>query len=469
MSKLRISIALVALGLCACTFGPDYVRPSSKLPAAYVNANDARYRPERANPKFWQTLGNSYLTELVERALDQAFDVRVAQATYEEAVARRREIGISGLPELDLLGSKDRSKQSAETFFGPSEFTKQTTYDVGFDFSWELDFFGAARRYREQIRAETEAGAARLADAKVMIAAETVRAFAEFMSFRTQAELTRANIENLRRSLELVRALEEAGRGTALDVARAEALFEATQASLPIIEDQAEKALGRIAYLSATSSYDLGPTLLAASAQTEIPDQLAIGAPDQLLKRRPDVVAAERELAALTARIGVDTGLLFPRVSFEAGAGFNAEQLDDLGRSATERYQFGPRFTFGALEWFEGKARVEQSNARVRAQLARYEGIVMRSLQEAENSLSGLVRMNRARLANERQLAASTRAAELASLRFEAGASDFLAVLDAERARIGAESQLAQARANEVIAYAALYKALGGSFLETEQ
>jgi len=459
-----LAACLLAL-LSACKVGPNYVRPEASLPDKFVNAADARYRAGRADPKFWRALGNETLNGLVERAVQRAYDVRSAIALYDEAVALRREVGLSALPDVALEASRINAKESTNTFFGPAEFARQNTADIGFSFGWELDLWGGARRYREQIAAQSEAAEARVADTQIMIAAEVVRAFAELRSLRIQLMSRDQAIINLRRNLELTQLRLELGRGNGLDVLRARALLHGTEASLPILQDSAEKTLGRLAYLAAMSSYELAAKLELADMGMQAPRVLSMAPPADLLRRRPDVLAAERELAAATARIGVDTALLFPRVRFDAGAGFSAESIADIGSAGTSRRRFGPSLSWGLLEFNETRARIVQAEARSEGALVRYQAIVQRALQEAENSLSGLMRMRRSMEASAQETEAARDAVRLAKLRFDAGASDFLPVLDAERSALDAEQRFANVQAAEITAFAALYKAMGGDFL----
>lgn len=461
--------AAILLALGGCAVGPDYVRPDSPLvPADYKYASAGDYQRGRVDPKFWTLFDDPTLIEVVEKALARAYDIRIAEAQFRQARALRREARWQGLPDLSLEAGKTRSSQSQAEFFGPDEsFRKQDLYDLGFDASWELDLWGGARRYREAISADVQASAARLADVQVLVAAETARYYLEMRGFQRRLAAARANVESQAETLKLTRVRLDAGSGTELDVSRAEAQYQGSLAQIPALEQQLQSAAGTVAFLTTDSGYDLGPRMLSTPSQLRMPRQLAIDAPAELLRRRPDVVAAERDLAAATARIGLNVAGLFPRVSLMGGFGWTADSAGDLGDSSSERYRFGPSLSWGLINIGETRARILGAEAKADEQLARYERVVYQALLETENTLAGYRRARQTREAAAAAAAAAGEAARLARVRFDAGVSDFFVVLDAERVKFTAEDQLAQAETAEGTALVALYKAMGGGFFNS--
>jgi multidrug efflux system outer membrane protein len=469
LSILRAWRALpLALVLSGCTVGPDYVRP--QLPHGgesfkYGNAPD--YQEGRTDPAFWRLFGDPLLSELVEHALLNAYDIRIAQAQLRESRALRREANWQGLPALNFSASKTRSSQSEDEFFGPDPaFRKQDLYDAGFDTSWELDLWGGARRYREALRRDLDAGAARLADVQVLIAAETARNYLEMRGLQRRLTAARDNLDAQAQTLKLTRLRLDAGSGTELDVARAQAQFQGSMALIPGLEQQLQTITGTVAFLTTRDGYELGPQILAQVNPISLPQQLSIAPPAQLLRRRPDVVAAEQELAAATARIGVNVASLFPRVSLIGSFGAAADSAGDLISSGSERYRFGPSLSWGLINLGQTKARIAASEARAEGQLARYERVVYQALLESENTLNGYRRARITREATEAAAQASQDSQRLARLRFDAGVSDLFTVLDADRVKFDADDRLAQAQTAEATALVAVYKALGGGFFE---
>lgn len=462
LTTLGLAVALLA----GCKLGPDYVRPDAPhVPATYKYATAPDYQRGRVDPRFWALFGDPTLTEVVEKALARAYDVRIAEAQLRQARALRLEAKWQGLPDLDLSAGKTRSSQSEDEFFGPdASFRKQDLYDAGFDASWEIDLWGGARRYREAISADLDASAARLIDTQVLVAAETARFYLEMRGLQRRLASARENVESQAETLRLTRVRLEAGSGTELDVSRAQAQYQGSLAQIPTLEQQLQSATGTVAFLTTESGYEIGPRMLATPSTLKLPATLTIDDPAELLRRRPDVVAAERDLAAATARIGFNVAGLFPRVSISGNFGWTADGAGDLGSSSAERYRFGPSLSWGLINIGETRARIAAAEARADEQLARYERVVYQALLETENTLAGYRRARQTREAAVAAAAAAAEAARLARVRFDAGVSDFFTVLDADRVKFNAEDQQAQAETAEATALVALFKAMGGGF-----
>jgi multidrug efflux system outer membrane protein len=254
----------------------------------------------------------------------------------------------------------------------------------------------------------------------------------------------------------------DAGRGTAFDTERARTQLGFTLASIPDLEARVASAQYQIGVLVGRPPARLADELSEYAAIPSLPASVAVASPDSLIRRRPDVSAAERQVAAERAFVGVAKADYLPRLSVGGSAGYSASALNGLGDAGTLRYAVGPVVTWPALNLGRMKARVDASRARASEADAQYSQTVLRALQEVE---TGLNRYRTSRVRVERigdAAAASARAADLARLRFEGGVADFLQVLDAERTQLDAEDQLARAHTDAATAYAALYKALGG-------
>lgn len=261
-----------------------------------------------------------------------------------------------------------------------------------------------------------------------------------------------------------MRARLDAGRGTEFDELRARSQLLTTQATIPQFETAVAVAIHRISVLVGQTPDALETALTSARELPALPRLTAIGNPAQLLRRRPDIRVAERRLAAATARIGVATAELFPVVSFNGEIGFAVNDVDDAGSSVGETWGYGPSIRWAALDLGHVRARIDQSRARADGALAGYEKAVLGALEETENSLVAYGR-NRQRLdLLSETVKASERAAQLAQLRYDGGASDFLDVLDAQRAQLEAEDRFVQARREAATSLVALYKSLGGGW-----
>jgi outer membrane protein, multidrug efflux system len=271
------------------------------------------------------------------------------------------------------------------------------------------------------------------------------------------------NAENQRRSLQVTQQRLDAGRGTAFDTERARAQLGVTLATIPDLEAQVASAQYQIGVLVGRSPAQLAQELTAYTAIPPLPANIAVESPDSLIRRRPDVSAAERQVAAERAFVGSAKADYLPRITVGGSVGTSSTDFSGLGENGTLRYNVGPVVSWPAFDLGRVKARVDQNKALAAEAEAQYSQTVLRALQEVETGLSryrtSQVRADR--LADA--AAASGRAADLARLRFEGGVADFLAVLDAERTQLDAEDQLAQAHTDAATSYAALYKALGGS------
>jgi NodT family efflux transporter outer membrane factor (OMF) lipoprotein len=272
------------------------------------------------------------------------------------------------------------------------------------------------------------------------------------------------NAENQRRTLLVTRQRLDAGRGTAFDTERAQAQLSFTLASIPGLESRVRQAQYQIGVLVGRPPASVAAELDEVVPLPAFPASVAIASPDSVVRLRPDVAAAERQVAVERALVGAAKADYLPRVTLGGNAGYTASSFDALGDRGTFRYAVGPIISWPALNLGRIKARVDGSRARESEARAQYNQTVLRALQDVETSL---VRYRTSRAQVERiqdAASASERAAELARLRFAGGVADFLQVLDAERTQLEAQDQLAQSRTQAATAYAALYKALGGTW-----
>jgi multidrug efflux system outer membrane protein len=299
---------------------------------------------------------------------------------------------------------------------------------------------------------------------QVSVTAEVARNYLELRGLQERLQVAQRNAANQQESLDLTTARLDAGRGTQLDVARARAQLDATRATVPDLEAQTNSAMLRLAVLSGEQPQALQSRLAAPQALPSVPSVHSIGTPESLLRRRPDVRVAERELAAAAARVGIAVGDLFPRISFIGSWGFDAADAGDLAHAGGESYTFGPSIRWAAFDLGRVHQRIRQREAASDAALARYEQIVLRALQETDDSLTIYAKARNKQQYLESSAAASAQAAQLARARFDNGVADFLTVLDTERTLLEAEDRRAQGATQTATALLAMYKALGGGF-----
>ncbi|MGI9045445.1 MAG: efflux transporter outer membrane subunit [Burkholderiales bacterium] len=464
----KTSIALLALTLAACAaVGPDYERRDPSLAGAFDEMNGEVYTDAEPVAEFWSSFDDPQLTRLVEGALAANHDLRVALARLNQARALAGLQRFDRYPTVTAGAAATENRISEDQGFGAVGGDRNfRLYDLGADAFWELDFFGRVRRSIEAAEAVVDASAADLRAAQVSIAAEVARMYFELRGQQEQLDVARRNADNQRETLRLTLARSDAGAGTDFDVARSRGLLEATLSRIPALEAGVRTAMHRLAVLNGREPAQLKAELDSEQPLPKLPDAVAVGAPSELVRRRPDVQAAERRLAAATARIGVATADLFPRVTLNGTLGLTSASLGDLFSSGAVNYGFGPAIGWAFLDLGRVRARIAASDADAEANLGLYEGTVLRALEEAENSLVGYTRAQRERDRLFESAQANADAADFARRRFEGGISDFLQVLDAERTLLESQDSFVRSRTRTATALVAVYKALAGGWPE---
>jgi len=460
--KRSIAIVFSAVLLAACAVGPIYHAPQN-APAVLVNVQSPAFVKQTPEALWWREFEDGELDQLVHRALAANLDLRSAYDRVSAARAVFVERKLDYAPHVPLDGAYSHSNEQ-QPGFGSSRFDIQSD-SLGFDAAWELDLFGRVRRSVEAARADLGAEQANYLGAEVTIAAEVARNYFELRGAQQRLAVARKNLDTERKTLELTRLRDQVGRGSELDVQRSLARLKATEASVPPLEAAEKQAGYRLAVLlgqrPGALDVELRPATVAVYAKA-----LPIGDPTELLRRRPDVRAAERELAAATARVGVATADLFPRVSVTGFVGFLSGDVGHLfGTTAgndSRAWSVTPSVSWAAFDFGSVRARLRASNAQSDAAAANYEKIVLTALEDTENSLVAYSTRQEQLKSLTEQAAASRRAADLAETQYREGVADFLVLLDAQRTQLDAEDSVAQAETAVNVAVVAIYKALGG-------
>jgi multidrug efflux system outer membrane protein len=462
-SWLAAAAAMTALSGCAV--GPNYHRPETPVDPRFANAGEPGLAAGDAVEAYWMAFSEPMLNDLIEDALGHNKDLSVAEANLRAARAVRRLAGFDQFPTVSFSGGYSRNLDSQEQLPGIDMHDREfDAAQAGFDGLWELDLFGRVRRNVEAARADVGASAATLQDARVSVIAEVARDYFILRGLQDQLALTERNADNQLNTLKLTRNRLEAGRGNQLDTARAEAQWQTTLASIPSLQASIATTSYRLSVLTGRQPTALSATLTAQAPQPALPPLNAIGTPEQLLRRRPDVRAAERRLAGATARVGVAVGDLFPKVTLTGDVGYFAPTFGDFGTSGARFFSFGPSISWAAFDLGRVRARISSARAQTDAALAAYEGAVLGALEDTEGALISYGRSQTRRDALQVAAAASDKAAELAQKRFEGGLIDFLEVLDAERTALSAELLLSQSRTDSATSLIAVYKALGAGW-----
>lgn len=462
---LGVSIACVLLA--ACTVGPDYVRPGLPSLQQFSAASAQASALPATELEFWRSFGDPVLERLVDEALLSNHDLRIGLARYEQANALLRNARYERLPSLGATAEAADRRSSADQLPGVDRAGRDgEQYQVGFGAIWELDFFGRLRRAAEAQRAETDASAADLAGLQVLLVGDVAESYFRLRGGQEQLRIARRNADNQAQTLHLIELRAQAGMGSAFEVDRARTQLETTRARVPALETDLAVSTHRIAVLLGRTPDSVLAGLEGEALLPALPEHITTGTPTELLRRRPDVIAAERRLGAATARIGVATADLFPRFTLSGLIGSQAVDTGALFErdSETRLIAFGIDGSF--LNVGRVRARLAAANAAAAADLALYERAVLLALEDTENAL---VRVSRGRQENthlQQATAAGQRATAVARLRFENGAIDVLDVLETERAGLAAEEAFAQGRVRNTLAVVGLYKALAGGWPE---
>ena len=457
-----LAVLIVAAALSACAVGPNYREPPTAA-ANLMNARSSGLVAQDPEGAWWQQFNDPELDSLVRRGLVQSLDLRMAYDRVREARAVFVGSELDLAPHVPLQAGYARSDEQ-EPGFGTQRLNI-ATYSLGFDASWEVDLFGHVRRSIEAARADLGAQQENLRDAQVAIGAEVARNYYELRGAQRRLQVAQDNLDSARQTLELTQTRYDAGRVGEIDVQRARAREAATLASIPPLELAQQRAAYRLAVLLGQRPGTLDEELKPADVPTYA-KALPIGDPTQLLRRRPDVRAAERQLAAAVARVGVATSDLFPRVNIDGFVGFLSGDFTHLFSTSSgtdaRAWSVTPNLSWAALDLGSVRARLRADKAQSDEAAANYEKVVLAALEDAEVSLVAYSRAQTQLKSLGEQAQASQRAAALAELQYREGLVDFLTLLDAQRTQLEAEDALAQAQTQVNVDVVAVYKAMGG-------
>lgn len=453
---------LPLLLLSACTVGPSFQKPSPTLPSDFASRADAG-KTETLPAAWWRNLNDATLNSLITETASANKDLAIATSRVLEARALWRQARLDYVPTVTSSASYQNFRNGATAFGAAFQGRDFELHRIGIDATYELDLFGRVRSSVTAARATTDALDADRNALLLSLTAEVALAYLDLRAAQAQLTVARDNAENQAESLRIAEASLKGGRGTRLDVTRADAQWNATLAQIPVHEEAIARAIHRLAVLSGQVPSSLRPRLAKAAPQPRSPSSLRIPDPAELLRRRPDIQAAERALEAETARVRIATTDLFPRVTFNGSLGVEGTTLSNLARGDADAFSFGPRLSWPAFNLARVRQQVAAAGHRADAALSAYEQTVLLALEEAENALTAYDR-ERLRLRHlEASAAAAQESATLARQRYQDGVSDFLSVLDAQRVALAAQNEIVLSRARVATAWVAIHKALGAS------
>lgn len=466
MRKLSLLAGALAAALSAACAGAPGYHPSPVVVApSYPATQSAQINAAVTTTPFWREIGDTTLSGLIDDALRNSTTIHVAEARLDASRASRRLAAFDRAPTVTAVGSALRSQQSAAQFpmlAGP--MPRLDLYDVGFDASWELDVFGRVRKNVAAQGAFTAAAEHSLEDVQVSLSAEVARTYFELRGAQRQLAVAQRNAEVQRRTVAVTEDRLAAGRGSAFDVARARSVLQLTLASVPGLNARIAAERNRIATLLGRAPESAPTDLLNDAPLPALPESVTVGSPRQLVRRRPDVLAAERQVAAEGLAVGAAQADYLPRFALGASVGYTANQFSSLTHSGTSRVLFGPTLSFPLLDLGRVREKVNVAAAAQSEAQANYTATVLRALEEMQSAVVAYDRAHERVGILKEAVQSSTKALDLAQQRFEAGLTDLLQVLDAQRTLLDAENQLAVAHTEAGTALVALYKAAGGTW-----
>lgn len=463
--KHLLLATLSTLALGACAPGPDFIAPVAPATAAgpFIGAANPAVSTAAADDHWWRLYNDDVLDGLVRDALAANTDIRVAVARLDKARASLRGVRSDRLPQTTVgaTGGYGRTPDSQRLSGTAAE---GESYDAGLSVAYEVDLAGRVRRNIEAARGDVRAADADADAVRVAVVAGTTRAYVDAASSAERLDVARRIVDLLTRSATLVGKRVEAGRAAKLDLVRITTLRDQRAAQIPAIEAERQAALFRLATLTGRVPQDL-PAIAAARTTTPRLDQpIPIGDGAALLARRPDVRAAEHRLAAATARIGVATAELYPRITLGGSVGSSSTSIGDLFGGGALRFLLGPLISWSFPNQEAARARIAGSEADSRAALAQFDGTVLDALRETETALSAYQGEIQRRAALQSASDGAEAAARIPRARQREGQIDFLEVLDAERTLADAKAELALADARIAGAQIDLFRSLGGGW-----
>lgn len=465
-----IVLAISGVLLTACmSVGPNYSRPPSvNIGDGWAQPTVSAQSPQNLS-KWWQSLGDPVLSQLVTQAMADNLDIRQAMARIQEARAQRDRASSGAMPTVGVSAGTTRHEQSENGPLPirniPGVERQQTIYEAGFDAAWELDLFGRTRRAVESAEASIQATQADADGIRMSIAAEVARSYFSMRGAQRELTVLEASVATLQKSYALTQRRYAVGDVAMADVDAARVQLSAATAGLPALQ-----ARMRASALSIAVLLGANPETGLALFNTQTPlhearlSPIPVGERADILRRRPDVIAAERRLAARTAEIGIAMAELFPKLSISAGAGFQSLEFDSLLNSASRSFLVKPVVSWRLFDGGRVRAEIHASEAREQQAALGYEKAVLASLADAERALSdyrfGLDTL--ALRATARDAARSRHSR--AKVRFAAGDSALTELLVQERELYDAESAYVRAYTTASTDLVALFKAFGGGW-----
>lgn len=469
--KTVIAISLISLSLTGCASFRDYTQPETPESVKATSlSNDEMYRfasQQQPVAAWWNEFDDKQLAGLVEQSLKTNLDVRIAYANLLEARSISRALDSDRYPSVDATGSYSRNLSSKERNPSQTVVRASDAYQAGFDARWELDVFGRVSARINAQQALEQAVDANLQQIYVTVSAEVARTYFELRGAQYRLDIAERNANNQGETFNLTENMFEAGSASALDISRAQTQLGLTRASIPPLKAQVTAAINALSVLTGQVPDALRSELSTSKPLPSLPITVAVGHAEDLLKRRPDIRYAERQLAATVSQYNLSVSDLFPSVNIIGSLGFISTNLSTFGTSALAG-AIGPSISWQIFDRDRLYALIDQADARSQAAMAEYEKTVLGALQETQTAISNFAYEEQRRIELQQAAASAQQSVNMAKERFDRGYDNFLDVLDAERTLLQAEDSLANSEISSGLNLIAIYKALGGGWQVVE-
>lgn len=466
MKRALLSLALLGLG--ACSVGPDFRTPQAQLPDSWEIIPGSETSVGGAvDSRWWQQLGDTQLTSLVERAAKSNLDVRTASNRLDQSRVLRQVTGSQQYPGVSTSSGYQRDRSSQKGLVDPSGRNGESPYEVWtatLDASWEVDLWGRVRRNVEAADADMQLTAAQRDGVLLSIAAETATDYIRLRGVQAQLTVARQNLEIARQSADLTRIRFENGVTTNLDTSNAAAQVSTIEATLPILQAQQDGLVNALSYLLGEPPRALNAELREVKAIPHPAPDVPLGLPSELAQRRPDIQQSEAALHRATAQIGAAQADFYPRVSLGASMGFQALNGSDLGAWNSRQWSYGPSLYLPIFQGGRLTGTLELRKRQEQEAALNYQRVVLGAWHEIDNAMTDYAAQKQHYAALQQAVQHNTDALDTARDRYKQGATDFINVLAVQRALLTTQNELVQSAAQAAVERVHLYKALGGGW-----
>lgn len=461
MLSIRTSIPLALLLLSGCVVGPDHKAPEIQLPAKFAEGGKTS-NGDVSTVAWWNAFNDSRLNGYVGTGLAQNLTVLQALERINQAEASVVVAGAGALPSLTTQGQHTTSGRKGSLPTADSNVTNSSAGSL--NISWLLDLFGQYRRSKESANANLDAAYASADVAKLSLLSSLVSAYIDARYYQERLAIARQNLTSRRETLDLTKLQLEAGAASRLDVVQSEGLVNSTLAEIPNLETNFRRAAHRVATLLGMPASSLVVELQRGARQPVARSVPKTGIPADLIRNRPDVRAAERQLAAAVAQIGVAEAQLYPSIELGGTITPSYSRISGGSRGSSNSWSFGPSLVLPILDGGRLRANVDIANSSAREQYLVWKQTVLTAVEEVENALAAISRDQRTASALRATVNSYNEALSLSTASYRDGASSLLDVLDAQRSVSTAQANLAQAVQQTAQDYVALSVAIGGGY-----